>query len=360
MKMKNKILTLGLITMSFMMTNCSNNDDSPTIDDSKDKLHTAVITDLTGNIIIETYKELNNKAIALDKAISTFNTTSTQQNLELAKKAWVDTRIPWELSEGFLYGPVETNGIDPAMDTWPVDVEAMNNILKSNQKITPSLISSNNEARGFHLIEFLLWGEDGAKKAEQITARQKEYLKAASEDLQNNTKFLYNEWKSDGGNYAAVFNTAGMGSKKYPSRIAALEEIVEGLITISDEVATGKIEDPLNPEGSSPFPEKEESRFSNNSKQDFIDNIKGIENVYLGKYNKQVKGLSTLVAEKNKALDNEVKAAITTAIKDIEAIPGTFTQAIYKNRPQVIKAQNSVNELTKLLKSKLKPFINSL
>ncbi|WP_121966568.1 imelysin family protein [Myroides sp. N17-2] len=358
--MRNKFLTLGLVTMSFIMANCSNNDDTNTIDDSKDKFHTSVITDLTGNVIIETYKDLNNKAIALDKAINTFNTTPTQQNLELAKKAWVDTRKPWELSEGFLYGPVEDNGIDPAMDTWPVDVEAMNNILKSNLPITPALINSNNEARGFHLIEFLLWGEDGTKKADQITARQKEYLKAASEDLQNNTKLLYNEWKTDGGNYAAVFNTAGMGSKKYPSRIAALEEIVEGLITISDEVASGKIEDPLNSEGSVPYPEKEESRFSNNSKEDFIDNIRGIENIYLGKYDKSAQGLSTIVAEKNKALDNEVKAAITDAIKAIDDIPGTFTQAIYSNRPQVIKAQNSVNELTKLLKSKLKPFVNSL
>ncbi|MDR2223833.1 MAG: imelysin [Flavobacteriaceae bacterium] len=357
--MRNKFLTLGLITTSFLMVNCSKNDDS-TVDVSKDTLHAAVISDLTGSVITETYRDLNDKANALKKAINNFISSSTDANLELAKQAWIETRKPWEQSEGFLYGPVENDGIDPAMDTWPVDVEAMNNILKSNQNITASLISSNNEARGFHLIEFLLWGENGTKKAVEITNRQKDYLKAAAEDLQHNTQFLYDQWKVDGGNYAAVFNNAGLNSNKYPSKSAALEEIVEGLITIADEVSTGKIEDPLNPEGNSPFPEKEESRFSNNSKRDFADNMRSIENIYLGKYNKSVKGLSEIVSKDNKALDNEIKVAITESIKAIESIPGTFTEAIHKNRPEVIKAQTTVNDLSKLLESKLKPYINNL
>lgn len=357
--MKNKFLTLGLIATSFMMVNCSNNDDSA-VDNSTETLYTAVISDLTGSVITETYKDLNNRSIALKQAISKFISSSTDANLELAKQAWIETRKPWEQSEGFLYGPVETDGIDPAMDTWPVDVEAMNNILKSNQNITASLISSNNEARGFHLIEFLLWGEDGTKKAALITPRQKDYLKAAAEDLQNNTQFLYDQWKADGGNYAAVFNKAGMNSTKYPSKAAALEEIVEGMITIADEVSTGKIEDPLNSEGNTPNPEKEESRFSNNSKKDFADNIRSIENIYLGKYNKSVKGISEVVAKDNKALDNEIKVAISESIKAIESIPGTFTEAIHKNRPEVIKAQKTVNTLSVLLESKLKPFINKL
>ncbi|MGQ8867556.1 imelysin family protein [Myroides sp. TSA_177.3] len=357
--MRNKFLALGLVATSFMMMNCSNNDDSST-DTKKDDLYATVISDLTGSVVTETYRDLNDKANALRKAISNFTANATDANLELAKQAWIETRKPWEQSEGFLYGPVDTEGIDPAMDTWPVDVEAMNNILRSNQAITASLISSNNEARGFHLIEFLLWGETGSKKAADITARQKEYLKAATEDLQQNTQLLYDQWKVDGGNYVAVFNSAGINSTKYPSKAAALEEIVDGLITIADEVGTGKIEDPLNSEGSTPYPEKEESRFSNNSKRDFADNMRSIENIYLGRYNKSVKGLSEIVAGDNKALDTEIKTAITAAITAIEAIPGTFTEAIYSHRPEVIKAQNIVNDLSTLLESKLKPYINSL
>lgn len=357
--MKNKFLAFGLIATSFMMVNCSNNDDSSE-DNSSETLQATVISNLTTSVITETYKDLNSKANALKQAINAFIATSSETNLELAKQAWIETRKPWEQSEGFLYGPVETDGIDPAMDTWPVDVEAMTNILNSNQAITPALISSNNEARGFHLIEFLLWGETGTKTASAVTARQKEYLKAASEDLQSNTQFLYDQWRADGGNYAAIFNNAGMNSNKYPSKAAALEEIVEGLITIADEVGTGKIEDPLNSEGSTPFPEKEESRFSNNSKKDFADNMRSIENIYLGKYNTTVKGLSEIVAKDNQALDTEIKTAIATAIKAIESIPGTFTKAIHQNRAEVIKAQNTVNDLSTLLKSKLKPYINKL
>ncbi len=357
--MKTKIMSLGLIAASFLFFNCSNNDDTTEIQPTDD-LQATVLLDLTQNIISETYSDLNNKALGLKQAINTFVTTATEANLTAVKNAWIETRKPWEQSEGFLYGPVETEGIDPAMDTWPVDVEAMNNILNSNQSITVSLLSSNNEARGFHLIEFLVWGEDGTKKATDITERQKQYLKAAAEDLQINTQFLYNAWKIDGGNYGKNFTTAGLTNLLYPSKVAALEEIVAGLITIADEVASGKIEDPLNSEGTTPFPEKEESRFSNNSKLDFADNMRSIRNIYLGQYGKDFNGLTHIVSKENKALDSEIKAKIENAIKAIEAIPGTFTKAIHNNRQEVIAAQNKVKELQMVLQTKLKPFINSL
>ncbi|MVX34673.1 MULTISPECIES: imelysin family protein [Myroides] len=357
--MKTRLLAVGFIILSSIAFSCSSNSDeteTPKVDD----LYKNVLTDLTQKVITETYKDLNIKATELQDAVNVFAKSSTDENLEKVKKAWVDTRKPWEQSEGFLYGPVETQGLDPAMDTWPVDVEAMNNILKSNQPITAKLISANHEARGFHLIEFLVWGEDGLKKADQLSDRQIEYLVAATEDLQLNTKYLYDAWRADKGNYGKIFISAGPSNNKYPSYQAALEELVDGLFTIADEVGTGKIEEPLNPEGSTPMPEKEESRFSNNSKQDFIDNIISIQNVYNGYYKQDVNGISKIVQEKNAALDKEIKQAITDAINAIDAIPNTFTQAIYKNRKEVKDAQNKVNDLANLLDTKLRSFVNSL
>jgi len=355
--MKNQILkTFGFTFLSLTILSCSNNDDS--IDDRTTDLNLKeVVANNSNNVIISTYNTLNQKAQLLKNAIDLLANDKTDANLKAAKYAWSQARIHWEQSEGFLYGPVDSEGIDPAMDTWPVDVAAMNNILNSNVNITVQTLENNNEARGFHLIEFLLWGENGQKTVGQITNRQIELLKAATQDLKNNTQKLYDGWISSGGNF--VNNFLNPSEQAYPSYISVLEEMTEGMITIADEVGNGKIEDPLNSEGSTPNPQLEESRFSNNSKADFADNIRSIQNMYLGTYNGggNGKGITVLVSSKNNTLDAKIKNAINASILAIESIPNTFTEAIYNNRPEVKNAQQKVNELHNILKAELKPFI---
>ncbi len=359
--MKKRVFSLSLLAMAATaVMSCSNNDD-PEANDPNEALFTATLTDLTNDVIIVTYNELNEKSNALKTAINTLAVEPNETNLQAVKTAWSATRAPWEKSEGFLYGPVDTGGIDPAMDTWPVDVSAMNAILNSDQAITASLIAANNEARGFHLIEFLVWGEDGNKTAAELTPRQLEYLQAAAADLHNNTQILYDGWKASGGNYGANFINAGTSSNIYPSHKAALEEIIEGLITIATEVGTGKIEDPLNSGGSTPNAELEESRFSNNSKTDFANNMRSIQNIYLGDLNgNDGAGLTDIIAPGNPTLDATIKAKITAAISAIEAIPGTFSDAIHNNRAAVTNAQEKVAELQLLLEQDVIDYINLL
>lgn len=359
---RNRLVMLALIVGSLGVLSCSNNDDSipDTPEGITKKTLVQEVLDGVGNkVIVEIYKDLYNKSVEMEKTVNVFIKNSTDENLEAIKKAWVNTRIPWEQSEVFLYGPVEFDGIDPAIDTWPVDVEAMNNIIKSNKAITPELISVNAEARGFHLIEFLIWGENGKRKANELSPREKEYLKAAITDVVNNTKNLYMAWAKEGKNYVENITNPKVGGP-YPSANSVLEQFVEGMITIADEVGSSKIAEPLNAEQGKPSPEKEESRFSNNSKADFVDNIRGIKSVYLGNYNQQVKGVSDLVLKADPALDKEVREKIDNAIKSIENIPGTFTEAIYNNRADVEKAVESVDELIKILQSKLKPLVSKI
>ena len=43
---------------------------------------------------------------------------------ETACNAWITAREPWEESEAFLFGPVDELGLDPNMDSWPLDQNA--------------------------------------------------------------------------------------------------------------------------------------------------------------------------------------------------------------------------------------------
>lgn len=353
--MKKNIFVLGLT--SLMVLGCSDNS-SETVDaDSASKQE--ILTNTAVNVITATYKDLYDHSVVLTTACQNL-TIGDEAELTAVKNAWIATRSPWEKTEGFLYGPVDTEGIDPAIDSWPVDVNAINNILNSSQAITSTLLE-NDDARGFHTIEYFVWGLNGTKTAADLTARELEYLIAAAQNLQSKTQQLYYGWLQSQGNFANNFINAGQSGSIYTSQKAALSELVEGIIIIADEVANGKIETPLNGNNGSASPQDEESRFSNNSKQDFADNIRSIQNIYLGDFASiQGKGLTDLVASKNATIDATIKTKITDAIQAIEAIPGTFTDAIVNNRSAVQNAQAKVADLKQTLESQLEPLISNL
>lgn len=359
--MKKPLLIFVLaITISFGFSSCSDNDAPEETQQNDDVLYNEVLTDLSVGVITETYNQLYTNSAALEQAANAM-TVGDEAALENAKSKWQATRAPWEESEGFLYGPVDTEGIDPAIDSWPVDVNAINNVLNSGNPITQALLESNNEARGFHTLEYFFWGLNGNKTAAQLTTREIEYIKAAASDLHSKTEQLYFGWLPSQGNFAGNFLNAGGSGSVYTSKVNALSEIAEGIEIIADEVANGKIEEPLNGNNGGPRPEAEESRFSNNSKLDFANNIRSIEHIYLGDFNGfQGSGLSSVVSNKNATLDTEIKSAITEAIVAIEAIPGTFTQAIFDNRAEVEFAQTKVLALLNKLQSELVPFISNL
>lgn len=355
--MKKTVFFINLIVL-IAITSCSDNKDEET--DTNATLYTEVLTNVSLNVITETYNDLNTNALSLKTAVENLS-IGDETALQAVKDAWQNTRAPWEKSEGFLYGPVDTEGIDPAVDSWPVDVNAINNILNSESAITSSLLDTNNEARGFHTIEYFLWGLDGDKAASDLTDRELEYLTATATNLQSKTLDLYNGWLASEDNFAANFINAGESGSIYTSQKDALKEIVEGLAIIADEVANGKIEEPLNGNAGSAKPEAEESRFSNNSKLDFANNIRSIQNIYLGDYNGlDGKGITDIVASSNTTLDAEIKTSISDAIAAIEAIPGTFTDAIENNRTAVENAQTKVADLLTILESDLTPFISNL
>lgn len=356
--MKKTVIFLGLLSLSQLITNCSNNE-TETID-PKEILYTEVLTNVSVDVITKTYQDLYTNSTILKSACENF-IIGDENKLQAIKDAWMATRAPWEKTEGFLYGPVDTEGIDPAIDSWPVDVNAIDNILSSSQQINSSLLETNNEARGFHTIEYFVWGLNGTKAASDLTAREVEYLTAAAQNLSEKTAQLYNGWAINQGNYARNFYNAGQIGSIYTSKKSALQELVEGVVIIADEVANGKIEEPLNGNNGGAKPEAEESRFSNNSKLDFANNIKSIQNIYLGSYNgHEGKGLSHIVALTNPILDSTLKSKITDAISAIEAIPGTFTNAIVNNRVAVQNAQTKVAELKITLENQLVPLISNL
>lgn len=344
-----------LLAGTLLLPSCDKTTDDPTGTDD----YSTILISVTDEVIVPTYENLSQKSSILLNTLNTLLNNPSQANLVAAQQAWRDARVPWELSEGFLYGPVETLGIDPSIDSWPVNQADLEAVLNSSDALTKSYIDGQEGTlKGFHTIEYLLFGLNSNKQVDDFTPRQFEYLAACAQSLEGACQKLRENWTGGTVNFGQTFKTAGHTTNAaYPSQKSALQEILNGLITIADEVANGKINDPYTQQDLL----LEESRFSANSKADFADNIRSIQNVYTGQYAGVTgKGLSELVKAKNAALDAQVRLQIAAAIEAIEAIEGTFTSAIFNAKPSVENARTEVRNLQELLQNQVFSVVDQL
>ncbi len=314
-----------------------------------------VITDFTNNVALAQYSNLTSAAVSLNAAISALNDDATDANLQAAQLAWKNIRRIWEQCEGFLIGPVESNDYDPNTDTWPTDYTQMDSLLASSNALQLSDIQNLPQSlRGYHPIEYIIFGENSSRKASELDARKKQYLVSLSADiLYNNVQPLYQSWISAPVNYAQQILSAGNGSTEYTTQLDFFLDITgnNGMAGICDEVGSGKMREPFDAKD----PKLCESPYSGNTLSDFRDNIIGVQNVYLGLNGG--KGLKDLVAAKNKNLDNQIQSQLTAAINSFSNITEPYEKAIIDQRVQVQQTMDQLEALKSLLENDLTDFL---
>jgi len=157
------------------------------------------------------------------------------------------------------------------------------------------------------------------------------YLVATTAEMAGAGDELHRAWTEglDGEPaYAGVLEAAGSAdSVLYPSKQSAAEEIVRGAIGILDEVANGKIADPFDEQDTKLV----ESQFSFNSLTDFTNNVRSVQNAYLGAVpdaGTSGVGLTAFVADVDADLDARLKGELTAALAALGEIPEPFRDAI--------------------------------
>ena len=150
-----------------------------------------IVSHVVDEVIVPTYADLKKYNKELYHKILAFQANPSNEGFEACCKAWITARQPWESSEAYLFGPVADKGLDPNMDTWPLDIDGIENILKSedwnklnwsgdfveeeegdngNSQLSPEEkkraedISSAQSLRGYHTIEFLIFKNGKSRK----------------------------------------------------------------------------------------------------------------------------------------------------------------------------------------------------
>lgn len=326
-------------------------------DTNSSQLEQNILNDFASVLVYPNYVEISSRANSLNNRIQSFVIQPSDSALDLIRQAWKDTRSEWELSESYLFGPVEDFNYDPMMDDWPINHVDMDSLLATTSPLTPSDIESlPTSLKGFHPIEYLIFGITGIRNAADFTQRELEYLSSLSNNLNQTTLNLKNSWDPTlSGNFSHELMTAGVGSTRFSSRKDAFITIVNAMVAICDEVANGKMEEPFIAQDSL----LEESQFSHNSTADFTNNIRGVKNAYMCTYFNDGTGMNELVSSMNLSLDNTIRAKIDAAINSFSAIDLNYGRAIYNQQLQILNTQSKINDLKTTLETDLFNFINT-
>lgn len=345
--------------LAFGLGSCDDNN-NPDMDPGittteKEEMLQAACTQFVNKTVVTTYKSLADLTEKLASQLKELKTNKTDANVKATCEIFLQARAQWELSEAFLFGAATDFGIDPHIDSWPLDLDGLLDEL-SNKKHIESMNTEEGdiwagaklgpELLGFHGIEYIIFKEGSPRPAVELSDGELIYATAVAGDLRNKCFQLEASWAGENGTtagrYAMVTEElelkvnvndgensygdnmlkAGQAGSTYTTWVAAGQAIIDGCKTIADEVGASKIGKPHSGEDKNYI----ESPYSHNSITDFYDNIRSIENAYMGGADEKNRGssLHDYIAKVNPDLDKQVTTAISSALAKIKAMKAPF------------------------------------
>lgn len=308
------------------------------------------------DIAWEMYSDSVREVIRFNMAVYAFRKDPGPDTFENAKRLWVQARKSYGRTEAFRFSdtPIDELELEILINAWPVDesyidytrddpnsgiINQPEAYPKINSVVLPRLNEKGGEANvstGWHVIEFLLWGQDyndqgpGTRPWTDYTTgknadRRMKYLVTATEILRSHLVVISDEW--------SPFNYDGHPGEFFlrrPSRI--IRTTMRGIASLAGrEVASER----LAAAQRSGSQEDEHSCFSDTTHNDLVANMEGLESVLFGKYTSSSgkvtideKGIIDIISTADIPLAETIESQFYTAKKQIEAIPTPFDQAI--------------------------------
>jgi len=308
-------------------------------------------------IVHASYEDSASLTRALDTSVVSFVAAPDDDTLAAARSAWLESREPYLQTEVFRFydGPIDnpTDGPEGLVNAWPLDEAYIDYVVDdptsgivndAAMEISAEDLEALNEqggekniATGFHAIEFLLWGQDqsetgpGNRPATDYVAggtaqnqdRRGAYLTTVSGMLAGHLEGLVAAWAEGQDNYRAGLVAAP------PEE--GLRRILTGMIVLSGfETGGERLQTALD----SGDQEDEHSCFSDNTHRDMVQDVRGVQNVYLGRYQRldgsevTGTGLREVVAAADPALADSLEARIAESLTLAEALVPPFDREI--------------------------------
>ena len=390
---------MAVLMMGLAFTACSSDDDNK--DDNKlsekEQAMQAITDQYVNNVIFPIYKSLASQTSTLfDQLVdakSKFRAgTLTQGDIDKLCTTFIAARSAWEQSESFLYGAATDFGIDPHIDTWPLDRTALAKALSSAEIIEDlddldeggidnARALVGEQQLGFHGIEFIIFRngknrslaalkgieDDEAFEGRNITGEQELIFAAAvAGDLRDKCFQLEVSWLGDqapeshqerveecefpttiaGGEASYgenLLNATKAGSTMSTWRGVMSTILVAGCSNICAEVAGQKIGQAYL----GTDPDYIESPYSQRSYYDFFDNISSIQYSLYGNQGTAANANSIMayLQKYNATMAADLKAKLDAALSALATAKAGTPFVVESHSANAKAAMDAINAL---------------
>ena len=397
--MKKIFYSIAVLMMGLAFTACSSDDDNK--DDNKisekEQAMQAITDQYVNNVIFPIYKSLASQTSTLfDQLVdakSKFRAgTLTQGDIDKLCTTFIAARSAWEQSESFLYGAATDFGIDPHIDTWPLDRTALAKALSSAEIIEDlddledggidnARALVGEQQLGFHGIEFIIFRDgknrslaalkgiedDEAFEGRNITGEQELIFAAAvAGDLRDKCFQLEVSWLGEkapeshqerveecefpttvaGGEASYgenLLNATKAGSTMSTWRGVMSTILVAGCSNICAEVAGQKIGQAYL----GTDPDYIESPYSQRSYYDFFDNISSIQYSLYGNQGTTANANSIMayLQKYNATMAADLKAKLDAALSALATAKAGTPFVVESHSANAKAAMDAINAL---------------
>lgn len=401
--MKKIFYSMAVLVMGLAFAACSSDDDNSGDNKltEKEQAMQAITDQYVNNVVFPIYKSLASQTSMLFdqlvEAKSKFRAgTLTQQDVDKLCNTFIAARSAWEQSESFLYGAATDFGIDPHIDTWPLDRTALAKALSSAEIIEDlddldeggidnARALVGEQQLGFHGIEFIIFRngknrslsalrgieEDEAFVGRNITGEQELVFAAAvAGDLRDKCFQLEVSWLGDqapkshqerveecefpctvaGGEASYgenMLNATKAGSTMSTWRSVMSTILVAGCSGICAEVAGQKIGQAYL----GTDPDYIESPYSQRSYFDFFDNISSIQYSLYG-YQGMTANANSIMAylqKYNATMAADLKAKLDAALLALNTAKAGTPFVVDSHSANAKAAMDAINALDEIL-----------
>ncbi len=395
---KYALIVAATLTLSMSFTACSDDDDdNDQALTEKEEAMKAITEQYVNNVIYPTYSSLATQAEDLFNKIVSAKAkfragTITQSDIDQICTVFLNARSYWEKSEAFLYGAATDWGIDPHIDTWPLDRVALAKQLSSKEivddlddledgGIDNARALVGEQQLGFHGIEFIIFRDgknrtlaalkgvedDEAFAGRNITGEEELVFAAAvAGDLRDKCFQLEVSWLGENAPKShqerveeCEFNTTVAGGDMYygENMLNATQAgstmstwrgvmstiLVSGCSNICAEVAGQKIGQAYL----GTDPDYIESPYSQRSYYDFFDNITSIQYSLNGQCNSQAhsNSLMSYLNKYNKSMATDLQSKLDAALKALTTAKAGTPFVVDSHSANAKAAMDAINTL---------------
>ena len=219
----NKLMkTLGVVALtSLTLASCNKDPKADTGLTAQEKALKAAVETYVPDVIYEIYGNLADETETLYNQLAALKAKGTyaQADIDAICTTFLSARKWWEQSEAFLYGAATTYGIDPHIDSWPLDKDKLAKSLSNAETIADldedgagAVDEVGAASLGFHGIEFIIFRDgknrtaaalsgvedDEAFAGRNVTGKSEViFATAVAEDLRNYCFQLQVAWDPD-------------------------------------------------------------------------------------------------------------------------------------------------------------------